>query len=153
VEKLFGTIDAKADAKGRVPIPALFRRVLLAEGETSLVVRKHIYKDCLVLYTQAGWDAETALLQQALNLRDEYEDDLDRTISAYANHVEVDTSGRILIPRTLAALSGIKTEMTFLGRGDNLEIWDREKLKTTLLSHSDLKEAYRKLFSRKRDEH
>ena len=48
--QFLGNIEAKADAKGRVFIPATFRKQLQAASEERLVLRKDVYQDCLVLY-------------------------------------------------------------------------------------------------------
>ena len=50
--QFLGNIEAKADAKGRVFIPATFRKQLQAASEERLVLRKDVYQDCLVLYPE-----------------------------------------------------------------------------------------------------
>ena len=52
--QFLGNIEAKADAKGRVFIPATFRKQLQAASEERLVLRKDVYQDCLVLYPGNG---------------------------------------------------------------------------------------------------
>lgn len=44
--QFLGNIEAKADAKGRVFIPATFRKQLQAASEERLVLRKDVYQDC-----------------------------------------------------------------------------------------------------------
>ena len=44
-----GNFEAKADAKGRIFVPAVFRKLLQSQDETWLVLRKDIFQDCLVL--------------------------------------------------------------------------------------------------------
>ena len=44
--QFLGNIGAKADAKGRIFIPAIFRKRLQSEGEEFLVLRKDIFQDC-----------------------------------------------------------------------------------------------------------
>ena len=55
--QFLGNIEAKADAKGRVFIPATFRKQLQAASEERLVLRKDVYQDCLVLYPESVWFA------------------------------------------------------------------------------------------------
>ncbi|NLZ73905.1 MAG: cell division/cell wall cluster transcriptional repressor MraZ, partial [Bacteroidales bacterium] len=45
-----GNFEAKVDAKGRVFVPAVFRKLLQQKEEEWLVLRKDIFQDCLVLY-------------------------------------------------------------------------------------------------------
>ena len=46
--RFLGNIEAKTDAKGRVFIPAGFRRQLQSASEERLVLRKDVFQDCLV---------------------------------------------------------------------------------------------------------
>lgn len=51
--RFLGNIEAKTDAKGRVFIPAGFRRQLQSASEERLVLRKDVFQDCLVLYPES----------------------------------------------------------------------------------------------------
>ena len=65
--QFLGNIEAKADAKGRVFIPATFRKQLQAASEERLVLRKDVYQDCLVLYPDSVWFATQNQLRCRLN--------------------------------------------------------------------------------------
>jgi len=152
MERFLGTIDAKADAKGRVAVPVVFRRILSDAAENKLVIQKNIYKDCLVLYPKTKWDEELADLRSRLNMRDEAESNLFRSYVSFADEVEIDTNGRILIPKRYLQMANLKSEIRFLGVDFTIEVWNRETLDATLLSASDMKAAYKNLFSSKKDE-
>ena len=49
-DTILGNIEAKADAKGRVFIPATFRKQLQAASEEKTRVAWDVYQDYLVLY-------------------------------------------------------------------------------------------------------
>ncbi len=70
--QFLGNIEAKTDAKGRVFIPAAFRKQLQAVSEERLVLRKDVYQDCLVLYPESAWFATQNLLRNKLNRWDAY---------------------------------------------------------------------------------
>ena len=53
--RFVGNIEAKADAKGRVFFPSVFRKLLSAAGEERLIMRKDIFQPCLVLYPESVW--------------------------------------------------------------------------------------------------
>ena len=53
--RFLGNIEAKLDAKGRVFLPAAFRKVLQGAGEQGLVMRKDVFQPCLVLYPESVW--------------------------------------------------------------------------------------------------
>ena len=65
--RFLGNIEAKTDAKGRVFIPAGFRKQLQAVSEERLVLRKDVFQDCLVLYPESVWFATQNQLRQRLN--------------------------------------------------------------------------------------
>ncbi|KAA6307337.1 Transcriptional regulator MraZ, partial [termite gut metagenome] len=56
--RFFGNIEAKTDTKGRVFIPAQFRKQLTADSEERLIMRKDVFQDCLVLYPESVWNEE-----------------------------------------------------------------------------------------------
>lgn len=51
--RFLGNIEAKADDKGRVFLPAQFRKALLTAGDETLVVRMDVFQSCLVIYLKA----------------------------------------------------------------------------------------------------
>lgn len=53
--RFLGNIEAKTDTKGRVFIPAGFRKQLQAASEERLVLRKDVFQDCLILYPESVW--------------------------------------------------------------------------------------------------
>lgn len=52
--RFLGNIEAKTDTKGRVFIPAGFRKQLQAASEERLVLRKDVFQDCLILYPEVS---------------------------------------------------------------------------------------------------
>ena len=65
--RFLGNIEAKIDSKGRVFLPASFRKELQAAGEESLVVRKDVFQPCLVLYPESVWNRQMDTLRSRLN--------------------------------------------------------------------------------------
>ena len=53
--RFIGDYPAKADSKGRVFLPAQFRKVMESEGETRLILRPDLFQRCLVLYPESLW--------------------------------------------------------------------------------------------------
>ena len=45
--RFIGNIEAKSDSKGRVFLPACFRRILQEAGCEKVMLRKDVYQDCL----------------------------------------------------------------------------------------------------------
>ena len=65
--RFLGNIEAKTDAKGRVFLPATFRKVLQASGQEALIMRKDVFQDCLKLYPESVWNEQMDLLRGRLN--------------------------------------------------------------------------------------
>ena len=64
--RFLGNIEAKTDAKGRVFLPATFRKVLQTGGEETLMMRKDVHQRCLVLYPEAYGTKEWMLFWRKL---------------------------------------------------------------------------------------
>ena len=56
--RFLGNSEAKTDAKGRVFLPAIFRKQLQTAAEECLIMRKDTYQDCLVLYPESAWNEQ-----------------------------------------------------------------------------------------------
>ena len=65
--RFLGNIEAKTDAKGRVFLPAVFRKVLQASGGENLVMRKDVFQNCLVLYPESVWNEQMDTLRRTLS--------------------------------------------------------------------------------------
>ena len=97
--RFLGNIEAKTDAKGRVFIPAAFRKQLQAASEESLVLRKDVFQDCLVLYPESVWFRTQEELRRRLNRWNARQQAVFRQFVSDAEVVVPDGNGRILIPR------------------------------------------------------
>ena len=124
--RFFGNIEAKADAKGRVFLPAIFRKQLETAAEEGLVLRKDVFQDCLVLYPESVWFATQDQLRSRLNRWNAREQAVFRQFVSEAVSVTVDDSGRILLPKRHMRLAGIKDGVRFIGMDSTIEIWARE---------------------------
>lgn len=132
--QFLGNMEAKTDAKGRVFVPACFRKTLQNAGEDYLVLRKDIFQDCLVLYPGSVWENEIEMLRRRLNKWNSDQQQIFRQFVLDAERIEIDASGRILIPKRYLQLVGIDTDVRFLGVDDTFEIWAKEKLENPLVS-------------------
>lgn len=134
-------MEAKADAKGRVFVPAVFRRILHLAEETQLVLRKDDFHDCLILYPKTQWDEELVQLRQKLNKWDAGQQRLFRHIASQVEVMEIDGNGRILIPKKYLQMTGITHEVRFLGMNDSIELWSPDRLEKVILSPEDLQDS------------
>lgn len=125
--QFLGNIEAKTDAKGRVFIPANFRKQLQAASEERLVLRKDVFQDCLVLYPESVWFKTQNRLRQRLNIWNKRQQTIFRQFVSDAEIVTPDGNGRILIPKRYLLLAGIRDEVRFIGMDQTIEVWAKER--------------------------
>jgi MraZ protein len=149
MERFIGNIDAKTDVKGRVFIPAIFRRILQTAGETHLILRKDVFQDCLVLYPARVWNDELNELRSKLDKWDEEEQQIFRQFSIDVEIVEIDANGRILIPKKYMQLAKITADVRFVGLDYTIEIWNKEVLEQVSLTPASFKNSIKKCLGSK----
>ncbi len=125
--RFLGNLEAKTDSKGRVFLPAVFRRVLQTVGEERLVLRKDVFQPCLVLYPESVWNEQMDLLRSRLSRWNRQQQHLFRQFVSDVELLTLDGSGRFLIPRRYQRMASIEQEVRFVGMGDTIEIWSTEQ--------------------------
>ena len=150
--QFLGNIEAKIDAKARVFIPAVFRKLLQSTAQNTLILRKDIFQNCLVLYPLQVWEEELAKLRERLNRWDKVEQQLFRQFVVDADRLEIDANGRILIPKRYLQMVNIKSDIRFLGVDNTIEIWTNEALEDTLISADDFSNQLQNLMNKKEND-
>ncbi|WP_418644294.1 division/cell wall cluster transcriptional repressor MraZ [Tenacibaculum insulae] len=140
---LIGTYDCKADAKGRVMISSALKKQLAAVLQEGFVVKRSVFQPCLELYPMSEWD----LMMQKINKLNRFvkkNNDFIRRFTAGVKMVDVDASGRILIPKDLCQFAGVGKQVVLSSVGSIVEIWDKEKyekvIDETVVDFADLAE-------------
>ena len=115
-----GTYRHRIDSKGRLPVPAAFRRALLAAGGRGLVAT--LVDRCVAIYPAAEWQR---LEQQLLRLPafGRQAKALSRHLAARACDCGLDSQGRVLIPPALRAGASLAGEALVIGVLDRIEVW------------------------------
>jgi transcriptional regulator MraZ len=119
VNGFLGSYQHQIDDKGRLSLPAPFRR----EGGDEPMVLVHAFPDALTLYPQRTWAEVEGRLREMLRLN---ADARAYVLRVTANAVEVapDRQGRILVPPRLQAAVGISGTTLVVGAIDRVELWD-----------------------------
>ena len=95
----------------------------MADG---FVVKRAVFQPCLEMYPMVEWEA-LMLKIRGLNQFVRKNNDFVRRFTAGVRIVELDNSGRLLIPKDLLSFAGIAKDLV-LSSGINLvEIWDKDK--------------------------
>ena len=112
-----GRYSHNIDAKGRIFVPAKMREVL---GDTFVVAA--VMEPCISLYTLDGWNA---MLQKLEELPMTKSRPLLRYLSSNAADVQVDSQGRVLLPKHLLEHAQLQKEALVIGAGaGRAEIWN-----------------------------
>lgn len=131
--QFLGNIEAKVDSKGRIFVPATFRKQLQSSDEEYLVLRKDVFQDCLLLYPGTVWEKEIEFLRSRLNKWNKEQQQIFRQFVLDAERIEMDASGRILIPKRYLQMVNIDVEVRFLGVDNIIEIWSKDNLEKPMI--------------------
>lgn len=144
-----GNIEAKSDSKGRVFIPASFRRILQATN--TLMLRKDIFQECLVLYPCESWNKQLNALRKRLDRWNAHHQMIFRQFVADVEEIHIDSNGRILIPKRYMKMAGIKQEIRFIGMDDTIEIWAKEKVEQPFMKAEIFSTELEKIMTEKEE--
>ncbi len=139
--KFLSKIEAKVDNKGRIFVPAVYRRMLEAAGETSLCLRVDRVTKCAKLYPASEWEKIDAQFQSQLNMWNKDDQRLYRQFASSVEQIEIDASGRVLIQKKHLDAIEVESEALFVGMGSYFEIWKNESLEEMLMSDEDFEKA------------
>lgn len=135
--RFIGNIEAKADCKGRVFLPACFRRILQTAGCEKVMLRKDVFQDCLVLYPEDSWNEQLNLLRSRLDRWNAKHQMIFRQFVADVEELSIDSNGRILLPKRYMNMAGIEQEVRFIGMYDTIEIWAKNRAEKPFMNPED----------------
>lgn len=124
--RFLGNIEAKIDAKGRVFLPASFRKVLQQAGEEDLVLRKDVFQPCLVLFPRSTWDEQMDLVRNRLSRWKKDQQAIYRQFVSDLEEFNLDGNGRFLVPKRYLKMANIRQSVKFIGMGDCIELWSND---------------------------
>ncbi len=134
---LLGEHRCKVDSKGRLMFPAKLRKQLEETMRHGLVINRDIFEKCLVLYPKPEWDRVNAEMSRLSRYNREHQL-FQRKFMMGASGVELDKTGRLLIPSILMEFAGIeagdKNDIIISGLGEKIEIWSLENYNKQFMS-------------------
>ncbi len=120
-----GTYECKADVKGRVMVPVTLKNQMSPILNQGFVIKRSVFQPCLELYPMEEWN----LLMQQMNKKNRFKkknNDFIRTFSAGVKPIEIDATGRLLIPKDLVTIANISKEVVLSSAINIIEIWDKD---------------------------
>ena len=123
---LIGAYECKADSKGRLMLPVGIKKQLTPILKDGFILKRSIFRPCLELYPMSEWNL---LVQDVNKLNRFVKENLDfiRMFTTGLKPIDLDATGRILIPKDLIEFSGISKNIVVTSVINMLEIWDKDQ--------------------------
>lgn len=117
-----GVQHINMDAKGRLAIPARQREPLLEQCDGDIVVTVDTKSPCLLVYPMPSWRRIEQDLQNLPDLNPRVKN-FQRLTLGFATDIQLDGSGRMLLPPSLRDHARLVKKIVLVGLGNKLEIW------------------------------
>lgn len=125
-----GATSLNLDEKGRMAIPSRHRDALRTQCDGHVVLTAHPHR-CLLLYPQPAWDPIQARMM-SLSSFDRQSSALQRLLVGYAEDLELDNSGRLLVSPALREFANLEKQAMLVGQGSHFELWNLDAWRTQL---------------------
>ncbi|MBX3402429.1 MAG: hypothetical protein KF699_03355 [Phycisphaeraceae bacterium] len=126
-----GHFEHTIDPKQRLAIPAKVRNQWDTDRDGHAWYCVPWPKGCLRLYTEREFKALAQRHAASLTPGEE-EAELELQLFGLAERLEMDSAGRVAIPRTHLELTGLKSDVVVVGVLNRMEVWDRTEWKSRL---------------------
>ena len=151
-----GNIEARLDGKGRVFVPASYRKILAEMGSTHIVMRRDTDNECVIFYPEHVWHQKVSQLRNALDEWDPEDQMILMQFMSEAEMLDMDNQGRILLqkknleminaekaPQKSKDFSGTPQDILFVGMLDRFAIWNPTVFAEKQMPQKDLAERIR----------
>jgi MraZ protein len=118
-----GDYTCKVDVKGRIILPAAFKKQMPTDAQDHFVVRKDIFENCLVLYAIEDWNRQLVKIRKKLNPYNREQNMFLRNFFKGTAELSLDNNNRILVPKKLMELIGADRDVVLAGQDGRIEIW------------------------------
>ena len=135
MKTLIGTYECKVDAKGRLMLPTSLKKQL-GSLEEGFVLKRSVFQPCLELFPMSEWN-KMMLKINKLNRFNKKNDDFIRRFTAGVKMIEIDATGRLLIPKDLVFFAQIDKDIVLNSAINIIEIWDKDKYENAIENATD----------------
>ena len=127
LDRMFrGVQHINMDAKGRLAVPSRQRESLLAQSNGCVVITIDTQSRCLTLYPLPEWERIEADIQSLPALNPAVKR-FQRLMLGYAADIELDGSGRVLLPQSQRDYAQLEKKVVLVGQGNKMELWSEEQ--------------------------
>tara|TARA_Y100001968_G_scaffold281867_1_gene279385 strand:+ start:207 stop:677 length:471 start_codon:yes stop_codon:yes gene_type:complete len=122
---LIGVYSCKVDFKGRLMIPVQLKKQLSTALGSSFILKRSVFHDCLELFTMNSWHKVVTDVNK-LNRFVKKNNDFIRMFTAGVKMIDLDSSGRLLIPKELKQYANIQRKVVLSSSGNMVELWNND---------------------------
>lgn len=138
-----GNIEARLDEKGRIFIPAGYRKILGEMESRRIIMRRDTDNACIIFYPEQVWNQKVGQLRQALNEWDPDDQMILMQFMAEAEILEPDSQGRVLLQKKNVEMIGAQQDVLFVGMLDRFALWSPSVFRDKQMPQKDLAERIR----------
>ena len=121
-----GAYECKVDIKGRLMLPSGLRKQLLPLLRDGFILKRSVFHPCLELYPMTEWSNVIGEVNKLNRFVKEHIDFI-RMFTTGLKPIQLDATGRLLIPRDLIEFAGISKNIVVSSVINMIEIWDKDK--------------------------
>lgn len=118
----WGSFSATLDTKGRINVPAKFRKNLREDDDDTLILIRSRER-CIALYPQTAWRDTIDELKAKVDSQREF-GIVSRRLMFQASEQRIDKQGRVTLSAPLIDYAGLNGEIMIVGYENKIEIWD-----------------------------
>jgi MraZ protein len=133
---LIGTYECKIDVKGRLLLPVNLKKQLGDHVNESFIVRRSVFQNCLELHPFFEWKLTMEKINK-LNKFVKKNNDFIRMYNAGVRIVDLDSNGRLLIPKDLSKIYFSNNEIVLTSAINIVEIWDKKQYENLINNSAD----------------
>ncbi len=138
-----GNIEARLDEKGRIFIPAGYRKILGEMESRRIIMRRDTDNECIIFYPEQVWNEKVGQLRHALNEWDPDDQMILMQFIAEAEILEPDSQGRVLLQKKNVEMIGAQQDVLFVGMLDRFALWSPSVFREKQMPQKDLAERIR----------
>ena len=138
MQTFVGKIEGRLDDKGRIFVPAGYRKILAEFESKRIVMRRDSDNECLMFYPEKVWNEKVETLRANLDEWDPEDQLILMQFMADAEYMELDGQGRILLQKKNLDTIGAQQDVLFVGMLNRFALWAPETFENKRLSQTEL---------------
>ena len=123
---IIGTYECKADVKGRIMLPTALKKQMQKIIKDGFIIKRSVFNQCLEIHPMSEWNLVVSQVNQ-LNRFIKKNNDFIRSYMSGLKLVDIDKSGRLLIPKDLFVYAEIDKEIVLSSSVNMIELWNKKK--------------------------